>query len=106
MRAGLLSDRRVIKLINESFVATWVLIDELKKRTDTGNRFADTLKTNWEFPLDVMFLSSDGEFASKLNSFRDLPAHGDVSHPNHPFSPDTPTKTAIFYSHAMRFLKR
>ena len=106
MRAGLLSEHGVINLINENFVATWVLIDDLKKRTDKGNRFAGTLESNWEYPLDLMFLSSDGEFVTKLNSFRDLPAHPNVGHPGHPFSPNTPSKADVFYSHARRFLKR
>ncbi len=105
MRAGLLSDRSIIQLINEKFVATWVLIGELKERTEPENHFAQTLEKNWDFPLDIMFLTSAGEFASKLNSFRDIPAHTDVSNPRHPFLPGTPTKSAVFYAHAIQFLR-
>lgn len=106
MRAGLLSEQRVIDLVNEKFVATWVLIDDLKAPFHEGHVFARTLAGNWEYPLDLMFLTSEGELVSKLNSFRDLPAHHDVGHPRHPFGPDTPPKTLIFYNHAMSFLQR
>lgn len=87
-------------------MATWVLIDDLKEHSAAGNQFAATLQSNWEYPLDLMFLSPEGEFVSKLNSFRDLPAHPHVGHPRHPFGPGTPTKLAVFHAHAMRFLKR
>jgi hypothetical protein len=107
MRAGLLSEYRIINLINDNFVPTWVLIDDLKPFAAAGNRFAETLESHWEYPLDLMFLSSDGEFVDKLNSFRDLPAHPNVGHPNHALvGPDTPSKAAIFYAHARSFLNR
>lgn len=106
MRAGLLSEYGVIKLINERFVATWVLVDDLKKHAGMGNRFAQVLESNWEYPLDIMFLSTEGEFVSKLNSFRDLPAHVNVGHPGHPFAPGTRSKADCFYAHAMGFLKQ
>jgi hypothetical protein len=107
MRAGLLSEYRIIKLINDRFVPTWVLIDDLKPHTAAGNHFAQNLESNWEYPLDLMFLTSDGEFVSKLNSFRDLPAHPNVGHPHHALiGPDTPSKAAIFSAHAMDFLER
>lgn len=109
MRAGLLSTPSVIDLINQKFVATWVLIDDLKKPGAEGNRFAETLQSHWEYPLDLMFLSSNGEFVSKLNSFRDLPAHPNVGHPTHPgnpFAQNSPNKAIIFLSHAKRFLQR
>jgi hypothetical protein len=109
MRAGLLSAPSVIDLINQKFVATWVLIDDLKKPSAEGNGFAETLQSNWEYPLDLMFLSSHGEFVSKLNSFRDLPAHPNVGHPGHfgnPVAPNASNKATIFFSHAMRFLQR
>jgi len=106
MRAGLLSEQRIIDLVNDKFVATWVLVDDLKQHAASGDKFARTLSINWEYPLDLMFLSSEGEFVSKLNSFRDLPAHHEVGHPRHPFGPDTPPKSLIFMKHAMTFLQR
>ena len=102
----------MIELINQEFVATWVLIDDLKKPSAEGNVFAETLQSHWEYPLDLMFLSMQGEFVSKLNSFRDLPAHPNVGHPGHfgqpgnPFAQNTPNKATIFFAHAKRFLKR
>lgn len=99
----------MIDLINEKFIATWVLVDDLKAPSAAGNRFAETLHSHWEYPLDLMFLSVDGEFVSKLNSFRDLPAHPNVGHPTHfgdPLEPAIPNKATIFFSHVMRFLQR
>jgi hypothetical protein len=104
MRAGLLSRRDVIRLINENFVSTWVLIDELKKYVGAQEPFANTLASHWEYPLDVMFLTGDGRFATKLNSFRDFPAHRDVGHPRHPFSPFEPSHADVFLEHARQFL--
>jgi len=104
MRAGLLSDHEVIKLINDRFVCTWVLLDELKQFADRDVSFATTLKDNWDYPLDLMFLTTEGEFVKKLNSFRDFPAHREVGHPGHPFAPFGPTHADVFLRHAKGFL--
>ena len=105
MRAGLLSDRGVIKLINEKFVTTWALIDDLKQ--DTDNPFGETLLSHWEYPLDLMFLTTGGKFVSKLNSFNDLPgAHPDVGHHGDPFARFGPSHADVFYSHAKQFFSR
>ena len=104
MRAGLLSEPSVIALLNENFVSTWVLIDELKKHVGQGDQFAETLADHWQYPLDLMFLTRRGKFVSKLNSFRDLPAHSDVGHPKHPFSSQGPSHHDVFVTHVRRFL--
>ena len=104
MRAGLLSEQSVIDLINENFVSTWVLIDELKKIREEQNLFGETLAKNWEYPIDIMFLSSDGKFRTKLNSIKHIPAHKDVGHPGHPFPADAPTHVDVFFEHALSFL--
>ena len=105
MRAGLLSDHRISRLINEKFVSTWVLIDDLKQCAEKGNRLADTLLKNWEYPLDLMFLTADGDYVSKLNSFRDLSnAHPDVGRPGNPFARFGQSHTDVFIWHAKRFL--
>lgn len=82
MRAGLLSHPQVIRRINRQFVPTWIIVDDAQKLAGGGNSLARTVAGRWEFPLDVMFLSSEGEFINKLNSFEDLrAAHHDVGHP-------------------------
>ena len=82
MRAGLLSNAEVIERLNKEFVSTWILIDDVKRLANQGDRFAQTLATHWEFPLDLMFLTPDGRFVSKLNSFKHFKsAHPDVGHP-------------------------
>ena len=83
MRAGLLSDPRVIETLNERFVCTWVIIDDIKKRLGgKDEHLATMLLSLHEYPFDFMFLSPEGKFIARLNSFQDLPgAHPDVSHP-------------------------
>jgi hypothetical protein len=105
LRAGLLSERDVIKLVNENFVSTWVLINDLKSYEGPQAQLAGTLSGHWEYPLDLMFLNVDGRFVTKLNSFQDFPAHRDVGHPRHDtFSPFGPSHADIFLEHAREFL--
>jgi hypothetical protein len=103
LRAGLLSEKEVVGLINENFVSTWVLIDVIKSHAGKGNLLADTLASNWEYPLDLMFLKTNGEFVAKLNSFRDFPnAHVDVGFPNR--VPDGLSHTETFLRRANEVL--
>jgi len=105
LRAGLLSDHKVILLLNQNFVCIWALIDDLKPRAQ-DNPFARMLLKHWEYPLDLMFLSAEGEFVAKLNSFRDLPnAHPDVGHHGNPYRREGPSHTDIFLRHARHFLE-
>ncbi|MFN0052387.1 MAG: hypothetical protein ACKV0T_09350 [Planctomycetales bacterium] len=105
MRAGLLSDTSVIRLINEHFISTWVLIDQLKQSGDRHPGFGQTLLENWEYPIDLMFLTGAGEFVSKLNSFQDFPnPHPDVGYHGNPFGRRGPSHEDIFFRHAQRFL--
>jgi hypothetical protein len=106
LRAGLLSEPGIVKGINERFVPTWALIDDLKQSAEQGNRFAGTLFNNWEYPLDLMFLTAEGEYVSKLNSFRDLPnAHPDVGHPGNPLMRHGLRHADVFFRHAKRFVE-
>jgi hypothetical protein len=106
LRAGLLSDPTVIRLINDNFVSTWALIDDLKQNSAAGDHFAGTLAEHWEYPLDIVYLSADGEFRSKLNSFRDLPnAHPDVGGHGNPFLRQGWTHSEVFRRHTKHFLQ-
>jgi hypothetical protein len=105
MRAGLLSEQSVIDLINRNLVSTWVLIDDLKQHAGKDDEFAQSLASHWEYPLDLMFLTAEGRFVTKLNSFRDLPVdHPDVHHRT-PYSPFGRSHTDIFLEHARQFLE-
>lgn len=99
MRAGLLSEPTVIQCVNETFVATWILVDDARERARAGDEFARTLAVNWEFPLDLMFFNPDGRYVNKLNSFRDLrSAHDDVGHPPDGRGRDAPHEQ-VFLQH-------
>ena len=82
MRAGLLSDPEVITRLNENFVCTTVIIDDVRKRAEKGDEFARQLVAHWTYPLEMMFLRTDGSLITKLNSFKDFPGvHPDVAAP-------------------------
>ncbi|MBI3865915.1 MAG: hypothetical protein HY290_28910 [Planctomycetia bacterium] len=85
-------------------MSTWALIDDVKSYDGKNNRLASSLADNWEYPLDLMFLTPKGAYVDKLNSFRDLPnAHVDVGHPGGHLK-DSPSHSEIFLSHAQKFL--
>ena len=82
MRAGLLSEPEVISRLNKSFVCTTIIIDDARKRAESGDPLAKQLAAHWSYPLEMMFLKSDGSLVSKLNSFKDFPGvHPDVAAP-------------------------
>ena len=83
MRAGLFSNPRIIKLINDQFVSTWILKDDLEALAKKGDKLAQQLDANLEYPImDLMFLTPDGRYLNKLNAFQDfLDVHPDVSIP-------------------------
>ena len=64
MRAGLLSDPEIITRLNDNFVCTMVLIDDVRKLADQGNEFARQLKADWTYPLEMMFRRPDGSLIS------------------------------------------
>ena len=83
MRAGLLSNPQIIKLINDRFVSTWIVKDELETVAKKGNKLAQVLDAELEYPImDLMFLTPDGRYINKLNAYQDfLDVHPDVSIP-------------------------
>lgn len=83
MRAGLLSDSQVIQLLDERFVCSWVVHDEISDPSWSGLPIAHVLDKEHEYPFDFMFFAPDGSFLGKLTSFRHLRgAHPDVAHPD------------------------
>ena len=82
MRAGLLSDGEVISRLNKNFVSTSIIIDDVQKRAESGDPLAKELAAQWQYPLEMVFLTSDAKLVSKLNSFEDFPGvHPDVVAP-------------------------
>lgn len=83
MRAGLLSNPRVIETLNRGFVSTWIIIDDImKKLGDEEHDLATMLIDQHQYPLDLVFLSPEGKLITRLTSFEDLgDAHAAVGHP-------------------------
>ena len=82
MRAGLLSEPQVIERLNIDFVCTWCVIADVSRFAKEGDELSRMLAAKWEYPVDLMFLDSDGTLLNKLNSFKDFPGvHADVSTP-------------------------
>jgi len=82
LRAGLLSDPKVIAQVNRRFVSTSIIIDDLEKRAAAGDELAKRLVAHWAYPVEMMFATPAGEVVAKLNSFKDFPGmHPDVSAP-------------------------
>ncbi len=107
MRAGLLSSPQIIKLINERFVCTWIVKDELEVLAKKGNKLAKILDAKLEYPImDLMFLTSDGHYLNKLNAYADfLDVHPDVSIPCTPRKRREVTQTDIdvFLGHVAKY---
>ncbi len=66
MRAGPLSNSEVIKILNENFVNTCVLLRDLPELIEDseGQRvslFAKTLKDHFVYPVDIQVLSPEAE---------------------------------------------
>ena len=88
----------MIRHVKEKFVCTWILIDHARELAKRGNRLARTLVDEWEYPLELIFLSSDGKPINKLNSFKDFKAaHADVSHPGRQHN--GPSHVEVFLKH-------
>jgi hypothetical protein len=82
LRAGLLSNAEVINRLNKSFVCTSIIIDDVKKRAESGDELAKPLAAQWEYPLEMIFLTPACGLVSKLNSYKDFPGvHPDVVAP-------------------------
>ena len=108
MRAGLLSQPRVIEEINSKFVSTWILVDDAKRLAEAGDPLAGTLASNWEFPVEMMFVTSDGKLLRRLNSDKDFKdVHPDVSIPGTSYLPNgiiRPPHVDVFFQHANEVL--
>jgi len=72
----------VIAELNKRFVCTSIIIDDLEKRAAGGDALAKQLVAEWEYPVEMMFLTPAGKVVAKMNSFKDFPGmHPDVAAP-------------------------
>jgi len=82
LRAGLLSDPDVIQRLNRDFICTSCIIDDVQKLASRGDELAKQLAAQWEYPVEMMFLTPGCRLVSKLNSYQDFPGvHPDVVSP-------------------------
>jgi len=69
MRAGPLSDEKIIARLNKDFVNSWILRKDLMqlagKETDLG-KFAAEVLERYSYPVDNLVLSGAGEFRGHL----------------------------------------
>ena len=74
----------MIETLNERFVCTWVIIDDITRKIGGKHpALANTLLTEHQYPFDFFFFSSTGEYIARLTSFQDLPdADPAVGHPH------------------------
>lgn len=86
MRAGLLSQPRVIQRINQQFVSTTISADDLSKLAYFKNELAQKVLRHWETPLVLVFLSPEGELITKLTSLKEL----NKVHPDTSMRPEAP----------------
>jgi hypothetical protein len=106
LRAGLLSDPKVITRINNRFVSTSIIIDDLEKRAASGDELANKLMPHWVYPVEMIFMKPDCTLVSKLNSFEDFPGmHPDVGAPpgkRHRAKADEQSHSSVFLNHLAR----
>ena len=72
----------MINRLNKDFVSTSIIIDDLEKRAKAGDPLAQPLMSQWQYPVEMFFVTPAGKLVSKLNSFEDFPGvHPDVVAP-------------------------
>jgi len=106
LRAGLLSEPEVIKLVNEKFVTTTIAYADLVVLEKKGDEFAQEVSANFSNPVTVMFLSKSGRFISKLTVLRDLTdIHPDTTfRPGQNLSQSRSSQNAhVFLEHVNKF---
>jgi hypothetical protein len=103
LRAGLLSEPKVIAQLNQRFVCTSVIIDDVENRAAGGDPLAKQLAAHWEYPVEMIFLRPDCTLVSKLSTFKDFPApmHPDVCAPPGKVYPGmtAPSNSEVFLNH-------
>lgn len=96
--------------LNQGFVCTSIIIDDLKKHAEGSDPLAKLLVSEWVYPLEILFLTPSGALVSKLNSFEDFPGmHPDVAAPpqrRHQVMQKEHTHKDVFLNHlALHFGK-
>jgi hypothetical protein len=91
----------VIDEVNRRFISTSIILNDATTLAAKGNALARTITKNWNYPVDIMFLTPDGELMSKLNSFEDF----GEPHPDVFIAPKVRPPGAVKRSHAEIFLE-
>ena len=93
----------MIARLNKNFICTSMIIDDVNKLAQAGDELAKALSAEWQYPVEMMFLSPECKLISKLNSFEDFPGeHPDVVAANrraHAPLVDERSHVDIFLSH-------
>lgn len=79
MRAGPLSDARVLDRLERDFVCTWILHDDLVRLGDGAGPWAPIAKDVAEayaYPVDSLVLSSEGEILGHVAANEDSSIEG------------------------------
>ena len=110
MRAGLLSDSKIISCLNKEFVSTSIIIDDLEKKAAAGDELAKHMRAEWVYPVELMFLTPAGKLVSKMNSYKDFPGmHPDVAAPpghRHAARGNEHSHSEVFLTHLARHFGR
>ena len=87
-----------------------MIIDDVNKRAEAGDELAKALSVDWQYPLEILFLSPECRLISKLNSYEDFPGeHPDVVAANrraHAPLVDERSHVDIFLSHLSKHFAR
>ncbi len=84
MRAGPLSNKKLIDKLNADFVNTWIIIPEFEKpkkffKDPTALKWAKVIADNFSYPVDSIVLSSEGKAVAQ-EEFQNLYAGASSVH--------------------------
>ena len=71
MRAGPLSQKNTVELLNREFINSWLLLSDLERpfshySTEEGRRWARVALEEFDYPVETLVLSADGRVAAQL----------------------------------------
>lgn len=97
----------MIQRVNQQFVSTTIPWAELDKLAHAGDKLAREVADHWQYPVNLMFLSPEGRFISKLSSLKDLTdVHPDTQcRPTQTKDPASAEKNSeVFFKHIEKYL--
>ena len=104
MRAGLLSEPQVIQKIKERFVSTTITYADLKESVKTRDELAREVAAQFLGPVELMFLTPEGRFVTKLTSVQDFDLHPDTDlRPGQRYNPSPERNMRVFLNHVDKY---